>query len=70
MTDKKKADQQVGPKDMRPHDASWNVQHARQQGPINAFDAIRPPCLEKASLLLLVLHLALLIGLGVLQWTS
>ena len=47
MTDKKKADQQASPKDMRAHDTSGNAQRARllaylrQHGSINTFEAIR-----------------------------
>ncbi|KAF1003818.1 MAG: hypothetical protein GAK36_00179 [Pseudomonas sp.] len=47
MTDKKKADQQASPKDMRIHDTSGNAQRARllaylrQHGSINTFEAIR-----------------------------
>ena len=48
MTDKKKADQQASPKDMRVNDTNGNshraclVSHLRQQGSINMFEAIRP----------------------------
>ena len=46
MTDKKKADQQASPKDMRVNDTNGNshraclVSHLRQQGSINMFEAI------------------------------